>query len=151
MNNNATWKLGKKSVSVLMVLVWHLYLMFIQIQQTQCDCVMFFLHLYYSECSNRIDRVHELNLQCLNELSSWQHLRSYQDGCWLMTVHTPGDFIVLPHWKSRSAAPWKWLLPDLVWIYYPGTSQLSANGHHVNRWALPIQPLKFIYLLYSIY
>ena len=28
---------------------------------------------------------------------SWQHLRSYQDGCQLVTVNTHGDFIVLLH------------------------------------------------------
>ena len=32
---------------------------------------------------------------------SKQHLRSYQDGYWLVTVRTPGDFIVLPHWDTR--------------------------------------------------
>ena len=32
--------------------------------------------------------------------TSLQHLRSYQDGHWLVTVYTHGDFIVLPAMKS---------------------------------------------------
>ena len=35
-----------------------------------------------------------------------QHLSSYQDGYQLETVHTHGDFIVLPHWKTRPPVPW---------------------------------------------
>ena len=27
-------------------------------------------------------------------------LRSYQDGCLLVTVRTHNDFIVLPHWET---------------------------------------------------
>ena len=36
----------------------------------------------------------------------WQHLRSYQDRYCLVTVHTYGDFIVLPNWETRPPAPW---------------------------------------------
>ena len=32
---------------------------------------------------------------------SWQHLRSDQDGNWLMTVHIHGNFIVQPYWEIR--------------------------------------------------
>ena len=30
---------------------------------------------------------------------------SYQDGCRLVTVHSHGDFIELPHWEARPPAP----------------------------------------------
>ena len=51
---------------------------------------------------------------------SWQHLRSYQNGYWLVTVHTHGDFIVLPHWETRPSAP---RLPTLS--YYPVNQPIS--------------------------
>ena len=41
--------------------------------------------------------------------TSYQHLRSHQDGYLLMTMHTRDDFIVLPHWEARLLAPW----PDI--------------------------------------
>ena len=40
------------------------------------------------------------------KFTSWQHLRSYQDGHWLVTVRTHGGFIVLPNWGIRPPAPW---------------------------------------------
>ena len=41
---------------------------------------------------------------------SWQHLRSYQDGYRLMTMHMHGIFMVLPHWETRLSAAlcWHW-------------------------------------------
>ena len=36
---------------------------------------------------------------------SWQHVMSYQDGDRLVTVHTHGDFIVLPHSNTMPLAP----------------------------------------------
>ena len=36
---------------------------------------------------------------------SWQHLRSYLDSYRLVTVHTHGEFIWLPHWETRLLAP----------------------------------------------
>ena len=39
-------------------------------------------------------------------LTSLQHLKSYQDRHWLVTVCTHDDLIVLPHWKIRLPAPW---------------------------------------------
>ena len=38
--------------------------------------------------------------------TSYQHLGSYQDGYRLVSVHIPGDLIVLHHWVTRPAAPW---------------------------------------------
>ena len=38
-----------------------------------------------------------------------EHLRSYQDWYRLVTVHTHGDFIVLPHCETRPSAQW----PDI--------------------------------------
>ena len=38
--------------------------------------------------------------------TSQQHQRSNQDRYRLMTECTHGDFIVLPHWKTRPSAPW---------------------------------------------
>ena len=35
-----------------------------------------------------------------------QHLRSYQDGYWLVTAKTHGNFIVLHHLKVTVLAPW---------------------------------------------
>ena len=37
-------------------------------------------------------------------LTSLQHLRSNQAGYQLVVLHSHGDFIVLPHWKSRPPA-----------------------------------------------
>ena len=37
--------------------------------------------------------------------TSYQHLSSYPDGYRLVTVRTYGNFIVLPHWETRSPAP----------------------------------------------
>ena len=41
--------------------------------------------------------------------TSWQHLSSYQDGFRLVAVHTHGNLIVLPHWKTGLPEP----LPDI--------------------------------------
>ena len=41
--------------------------------------------------------------------ASLQRLRSYQDGYWLLTVHTYSECIVLSHWEIRLPAPW----PDI--------------------------------------
>ena len=30
---------------------------------------------------------------------------AYQDGYWLVMVHTHGDFIVLLHWETRLSVP----------------------------------------------
>ena len=38
-------------------------------------------------------------------LISLQHLRSYKDQNQLVTVHTDGDFMVLPHWEIRPPKP----------------------------------------------
>ena len=38
--------------------------------------------------------------------TSLQHLRSYQDEYWLVTLRTHGDFIVLPHWEIRLPEVW---------------------------------------------
>ena len=40
--------------------------------------------------------------------TSWQRLRSYQDGYQPLTVHTHSDFIVLSHWKISPWAPISW-------------------------------------------
>ena len=37
--------------------------------------------------------------------TSLQHLRTYRDGCRLVTVRAYGNFIVLLHWKLRLMAP----------------------------------------------
>ena len=36
--------------------------------------------------------------------ASYQHLRSYQNRCRLVTERTHGDFIVLPHWQNTMTA-----------------------------------------------
>ena len=41
-----------------------------------------------------------------SSFTSLQHLRSYQDWYELVTVRTPGDFTVLPHWEIRLLAQW---------------------------------------------
>ena len=38
--------------------------------------------------------------------TSWQHLRSFNDGYRLVTVCTQCDFIVLPHCEPRPPQPW---------------------------------------------
>ena len=38
--------------------------------------------------------------------TSKQHLGSYQDGYWFVTVCTHGNVIVLPYWDTRPLAPW---------------------------------------------
>ena len=43
-------------------------------------------------------------------VTPWQHPWSYQCTYWLVSVHTHGDFIVLPHWATRPPAPW----PDIL-------------------------------------
>ena len=52
------------------------------------------------------DQMFKKNYSLTKKFMSWQHLRSYQDRYRLVTVHTDGDFIVLPHWESRLLAPW---------------------------------------------
>ena len=46
---------------------------------------------------------------CFWSFTSWQYLRSYQDEYRPMTAHTHGDFIVVPHYKTKTLAPW----PDI--------------------------------------
>ena len=41
--------------------------------------------------------------------TSQQHLRSNQDGYWLVTVHTPGECCHTRRWETRPSAPW----PDI--------------------------------------
>ena len=45
--------------------------------------------------------------------TSLHHLRSYQDGPWLGTTGTHGDFIVLPHWEIKPHLPW----PNISFSY----------------------------------
>ena len=37
--------------------------------------------------------------------SFWSQLVSYQGGHQFVTVHTPGDFIVMCQWRTRLLAP----------------------------------------------
>ena len=69
--------------------------------------------------------------------TSWQHLWSCQDGYWLVTVHTNGDFIVLPHWDTMT-----WYHTQ---SHYPGTELTNQflpylhNGERLARkWQVPI-------------
>ena len=48
---------------------------------------------------------------------SWQHLRSYQNGYPLVTVHPHVDLTVLPHWETRPPVLW----PDIPLSHYPDT------------------------------
>ena len=50
----------------------------------------------------------------LDNFTSWQHLKSYQDRYWLVTVQTHGDFIVLPHCEIRLTTPWPDILPSYI-------------------------------------
>ena len=52
--------------------------------------------------------------------TSSQHLKSYGDGYRLVTVHTHGDFIVLPHWETRPSASW-----PPTQLHYPDTKPTS--------------------------
>ena len=45
-------------------------------------------------------------LICCWSFMSLQHLGSYKDGYWLVTVHTHDTFIMLPHWEIRPLTPW---------------------------------------------
>ena len=54
-------------------------------------------------------------------LTSYQRLRSYQEGYQLVTLHTHGNFIVLPHWETRLAVQWHYIHPS-QW-HYPDTEQ----------------------------
>ena len=45
------------------------------------------------------------SLVCSWNFTFWQHLRSYQDQCRLVTVHTHGNFIVLSQWGKRIRPP----------------------------------------------
>ena len=49
-------------------------------------------------------------------LTSFKNLRPYQNGYRLVTLHTHGDFIVLPNWEIRPLTPWDigsgWQKPD---------------------------------------
>ena len=53
--------------------------------------------------------------------ASFQYLRSYQDGYWLVTVRTHGDFIVLAHWEIRPPTRW----PDIPLSHYPDSEITS--------------------------
>ena len=44
----------------------------------------------------------------------WHHLRSYQDGCQLGTVHTHDNFTVLPYWETRPQTIWLDFLPSHI-------------------------------------
>ena len=55
--------------------------------------------------------------------TSWQHLRSYQDGYWVVTVHTHGNFILLPHWDSKLPASW----PDFTVSHIILTLSLTSH------------------------
>ena len=45
----------------------------------------------------------------VGSFTSWQHLRSYQDGKRLVTVIPRDNFILPSHWEIRPPAPW----PDI--------------------------------------
>ena len=47
--------------------------------------------------------------KCFNVFTSYQYLRSWQDGYRLVTVATHGDLTVLPQLETRPPAPW----PDI--------------------------------------
>ena len=47
---------------------------------------------------------YDLKLVSCWNFTSLQHLRSHQDGHWLVTVRTHDNFIVLPHWEIRPPA-----------------------------------------------
>ena len=44
-------------------------------------------------------------ISCCWGFTSWQHLRSHQDGYWFVTMCTHSDFTVLPHWATGPPAP----------------------------------------------
>ena len=51
-------------------------------------------------------RMERRRLGCV---SSWQHIRSFQDSYRLVTMDTHDEFLVLHHWEARPPAPW----PDI--------------------------------------
>ena len=63
---------------------------------------------YFERCKN-VFKVKALQIIMIGlmasylSFTSWPHLRSHPDG--FQIVHTYGDFIVLPHWETRSPAP----------------------------------------------
>ena len=60
--------------------------------------------------------------------TSWQQLGSYQDEYQLLTVCTRDNFVVLPHWETRSPAPY---LDILLWANQ-SLSYLN-NAEHLAR------------------
>ena len=64
--------------------------------------------------------------------TSQQRLRSYQDGHWLVTVCTHGDFIVLPHWHTschhHDLISWHWANQSLP---FPNNDQHLARKQQV--------------------
>ena len=66
------------------------------------------------------NRTHDLHPVCFLFYMSYQQLRSYQDGYRLGTVHTHGDFIVLPNLETRTLAPYTSLKS-----HYPDTEPTS--------------------------
>ena len=57
----------------------------------------------FKGCWNFVSIVSWLVVKSSTSLQYW---RSYQDGHWLVTVRTHGDFIVQPHSEIRPPAPW---------------------------------------------
>ena len=55
--------------------------------------------------------------QSMNQ--SWQHLKSYKDGPWLVTVHSWRLFILLPDWESIQAA--------VTMTWYPTQSHFDTE------------------------
>ena len=51
---------------------------------------------HFNECTRMVG---------CRSFTSLQHLRSYQGGYQLVTVHTHGDIVVLPHWEVRLLVP----------------------------------------------
>ena len=61
--------------------------------------------------------------------TSWQHLRSYQDG-----YRPYGDFIVLPHWETRLLAPHPNIpFSQIILTLFQPVLALSNNAHRLAR------------------
>ena len=66
--------------------------------------------------------------------TSKQHLRSYQNGYWLMTVCSHGDFIVLTYWDtSHQQALWPDIPVTLFWHWANQSLPYPNNAEHLAR------------------
>ena len=66
---------------------------------------------------------------------------SYQDGYRLVTVHTHGDCVVLPHWETRPLAPWPAISSPVALSWHRANQLLSylINAEQlVRKWQISI-------------